>query len=219
MNMFDPGVAPFSLSLSILTLLVAVEAIGMVFGASITGMGDDAFGDAGADAAPDGASGGGGSLLSWLGIGRVPVMMVLGGFLLSFSVIGLAGQALVASATGGVAPVWLSAPAAFVAALPPTRWIGWLLARVLPKEETDAVSRDTFVGRIAIITRGEARAGLPAEAKLKDSSGQAHYVLVEPDEDGTSFPAGSHVLLVEKVGATFRGVPNPSQALTGAAPG
>lgn len=210
MNLFDPAVAPFSIAFAVLALLVAVEGVGMIFGASIAGMGDDAIGDAPAE----GGAEAGGGLLSWLGVGRVPLMMVLGGFLLSFSVIGLAGQGALAVVTGGHAPVWLAAPAALVAALPPTRWIGRALARLMPKEETDAVSRDTFIGKIAVITRGEARAGLPAEAKLKDTTGQAHYVLVEPDEGGASFPAGSEVLLVEKVGATFRGVLNPSPALS-----
>lgn len=210
MNLFDPGVAPFSIAFAVLALLVAVEGAGMIFGASITGLGDDATGDAGADAGVDA----GGGLLSWLGVGRVPLMVVLGAFLLSFSLIGLGGQAAIAAVTGGYAPAWLAAPAAFAAALPPTRWIGRLLARLMPKEETDAVSRDTFIGRIAVVTRGEARAGLPAEAKLKDSAGHAHYVLVEPDEGGASFPAGSEVLLVEKAGAIFRGVLNPSRALS-----
>lgn len=212
MNLFDPSVAPFSIALAILGLLVVVEGVGMVFGASLAGMSDDVgVGDGGAEGADvSGASG----LLSWLGVGRVPLMVVLGAFLLSFSALGFAAQGMIQAVTGGFAPAWLAGPLALAASLPPTRWISRGISRILPREETDAISSETFIGRIAIVTRGEARQGLPAEAKLQDAKGAARYVLVEPDEGGIAFPAGSEVLLVQRNGAVFRAILNPSAALS-----
>ena len=100
-------------------------------------------------------------------------------------------------------------------ALPATRHLGLAIAQIMPKEETDAVSRDTFIGNIAEIIRGEAKIGTPAEAKLKDFTGTVHYLLVEPDTEETTFYQGDKIILVEKNGAVFRGILNTSSALAG----
>jgi hypothetical protein len=84
----------------------------------------------------------------------------------------------------------------------------------MKQEESDAVSRDTFIGKVAVVVRGEARKGFPAEAKLRDLTGATHYVLVEPDEENAVLSAGSEVLLVEQAGAVFRAIINPSRALS-----
>jgi hypothetical protein len=84
----------------------------------------------------------------------------------------------------------------------------------MKQEESDAVSTQSFVGKIAVVMRGEARKGFPAEAKLRDLQGATHYVLVEPDEENAVFPAGSEVLLTEQAGAVFRAIINPSRALS-----
>jgi hypothetical protein len=92
--------------------------------------------------------------------------------------------------------------------------VGQFFSRVMKQEESDAVSRDTFVGKVAVVVRGEARKGFPAEAKLRDLTGATHYVLVEPDEENAVLPAGAEVLLVEQAGAVFRAIMNPSRALS-----
>ena len=81
------------------------------------------------------------------------------------------------------------------------------------RDETESVSEKTFIGRIAVVTLGKARVGSPAQAKLRDQHGQTHYVMVEPDQPGEEFPAGTDVLLVRQVGAVFKSIRNTRSVL------
>ena len=103
---------------------------------------------------------------------------------------------------------------AVIVAVPSVRVIGTGLAKLIPKDETTAVSTDSFVGRVATITLGTARKGEPAQAKLTDRHGQTHYVMVEPDSEDTVFEAGDSVLLIEQAGPRFVAVANTNAALT-----
>lgn len=143
------------------------------------------------------------SLLQWLNLGRLPFLMLLVVFLLSFGVVGLILQRLVAAVFGQPGPWFLAMPVAIAAALPATRAAGRFIARFLPTEETSAVHSDTLVGRIAVIVTGEARAGSPAQARTRDHHGQPHYVMVEPDSADETFSEGENVVLVRRAGATF----------------
>ena len=48
----------------------------------------------------------------------------------------------------------------------------------------------------------------------QDQHGQAHYVMVEPDQDEDSFSAGEAVLLVAEAGPNFRVIRNDNPALS-----
>ncbi len=146
-------------------------------------------------------------------IGKVPVLILLVAFLTVFGLAGLVVQSIVHNITGVLLPGYLASVPAFFVAIPSIRIIGTGLSRLIPKDETTAVKSDSFVGRVATITIGTARLGIPAEAKLKDTHGQTHYVMVEPDNDEVTFPAGTQVLLVLKNGASFRAILNTSSAL------
>ena len=93
------------------------------------------------------------------------------------------------------------------------RVLGGVIGLILPRDETDAVAEREFVGRIATITLGTAGLGSPAEAKLTDQHGQAHYIMIEPDQESEKFEQGSAVLITERHGAVFRGIRNPKDAL------
>ena len=213
MNLFDPGLAPFTIALMVMGLILLFELAGAIFGASASELLDKAIPDLdshGPDADPGVLS----SLLSWLYVGRAPLLILLAAFLTGFGVTGLVLQAAVKAVSGFHLWSWLAAIPAVIAAAPFTRIVGIFFARVLRQEESDAVSSDTFVGKVAVVVRGEARSGFPAEAKLSDLTGTVHYVLVEPDEADAVFPRGSEVLLVKRAGAVFRAIMNPSRALS-----
>jgi len=125
-------------------------------------------------------------------------------FLLVFGGVGLAVQMTVHAIAGFVLPAWLLAPLAVLPAVAGMRGFGALFARALPRDETQAVSREDLVGRVATIVLGEARPGSAAQAKVRDRYGRQHYVLVEPDEAAAAFPQGSRVLLVARAGALYR---------------
>jgi hypothetical protein len=211
MNLFDPAFAPFTIALLVMVFMAILEAASLVFGASVSGMLDDPFD--GPDA-PDAQPGLLDSFFGWLGVGRVPAMVLLAALLLCFGVIGIMLQHLWHSLFGVYLPALLVALVTAPLSLFPTRWIGRLIQRFLPKEESEAVSTESFIGKVAIILRGEASAGRPAEAKLKDQHGSSHYLLVEPDDADARLVAGAEVLIVAKAGAVFKAIHNPSAALS-----
>jgi hypothetical protein len=190
---------PFTAALAIMLLIGALQAFGLG--------GADA--DADADAGPA-------SLLDWLNAGRLPLLMLAVVFLFSFGLLGLALQRVWQAAGDALLPAWIAAPVAFAAALPVTRRLGGVLARVLPGDHTTAVSRESLVGRVALVTTGVAAAGSPAQARLRDEHGQRHHVMVEPADAADRFAEGETVIIVRRDGATFYAVRNDEPALQNA---
>jgi membrane protein implicated in regulation of membrane protease activity len=179
-----PANLPFAVALLVMLLIGAVEALGL--GASAVHL------DMNADV--DGA----GDLLGWLGIGRVPLLMLLVVFLALFGLAGLAIQQF-----AGPLPLWIAVPGAIAAALPLTGLGARGLARIMPGDETTAVSLDDLVGRRGTITIGTARRGSPAQARVSDIHGQVHYVMVEPYDDDQSLGQGETVRLDRRDGNIF----------------
>ena len=214
MFLFDPAFAPFTIALMIMALIAVMELVSLLFGASVSEMVDNALPDTDLSAPELSQPSMFDSFFGWLGLGRVPALILIAAMLLSFGVIGILLQSLWHAIFGFHLPALVPALAAAPLALFPTRWIGRVIGRLLPKEESEAVSKESFIGKVAVILRGEASSGRPAEAKLKDPHGATHYLLVEPDTDDARFAAGAEVLIVARNGAVFRAIRNPSNALT-----
>ena len=184
-----PENLPFAVALLVMLGIGAVEAVGFGFG----GADVDLHGD-GADA------------LGWLGIGQVPLLVILVVLLALFGMIGIALQQFADALLGAPLSPWLAAPLAFVGALPLLGVSARALARVMPSDETTAVSLDSLVGKRAEVTVGSARRGSPAQARVRDVHGQAHYVMIEPASDDHAIGAGETVLLVRREGGIFIGL-------------
>ncbi|MCP4236269.1 MAG: YqiJ family protein [Aestuariibacter sp.] len=152
-------------------------------------------------------------LLGWLRVGRVPVLILLVVFLTGFGLTGLALQSFVHGITGSLLPGSIMSIPAFIIALPIVHLLGGVIGKIMPKDETDAVTEESLVGRVATITLGTARSGSPAEARVRDIHGTTHYVMVEPGSVNAEFHSGSSVLLLQKNGAIFKGIVNPNPAL------
>jgi hypothetical protein len=115
---------------------------------------------------------------------------------------------------GSVLPVPAAAGLAFVAAIFGVHAFGTALAKVIPKDETTAVPDVSLVGRVATIVIGTARAGRPAQARVRDEHGTTHYVMVEPEEPDESFASGTSILLVRHLsGRRFHAIHNPKPEL------
>jgi len=154
------------------------------------------------------------SVLGWLHVGKVPFLALIVIFLATFSVIGFALNLVLHGLFGVYVPAVIGAPVAAVASLPVVRISGAALGRVIPRDETSAVSIASLVGRIATVVSGTARAGYPAQARVYTEHGQTLYVMVEPDNTETSFSSGEEVLLVKRLSATkFQGISNPKPHL------
>ena len=196
---------PFVAALVLMLLIGIVEALGLGGGlAAGDGLDIDVDGDVNVETP---------SLLSWINVGRLPLLMLIVVFLFAFGMTGLIGQRIIFGITGLTAPWWLASPLAFAVALPVTRVFGQGVAKIMPRDETTAVSRDSLVGRVAVIVTGEARSGSAAQARVRDEHGQTHYIMVEPDTAADTFAQGASVLLVRRAGATFFAIHNMSASL------
>nr|WP_255326357.1 YqiJ family protein [Sphingobium sp. EM0848] len=145
-------------------------------------------------------------LLGWLGFGRLPLLMLLTIFLALFGMIGLIGQHLALDFTGALLSPLMAAPAAAIASLPATGVVARLLSPFLPRDQSSAVPLDTLVGSFARIVTGIARTGSPARARVEDHYGQAHYVMVEPDNADQTLEEGETILLVRREDHVFRAI-------------
>jgi len=144
--------------------------------------------------------------LGWLGLGRLPLLMLLAIFLALFGMIGLIGQHLLLDFAGAMLSPLIAAPAAFLASLPLTGFAARSLAPLLPRDQSSAVPLDALTGSFARIVTGVARSGSPARARVEDVYGQAHYVMVEPDNAGQTLEEGETILLVRREDHVFRAI-------------
>ncbi len=150
------------------------------------------------------------SWLGWLHIGKVPLLVLLVLLLTAFAAIGLACGAVAHGLFGFYPPALISAPLAFLGALPVVHLAGTAIGRIVPSDETSAVPLSSLVGRIAVVVNGTARVGYPAQARTRNEAGQTFYVHVEPDSEGHEFSAGDAVLLVSQIsGSRFHAILNP----------
>ena len=144
--------------------------------------------------------------LGWLGLGRLPLLMLLAIFLALFGMIGLIGQHLLLDFAGAMLSPLIAAPAAFLASLPLTGFAARWLAPLLPRDQSSAVPLDALTGSFARIVTGVARSGSPARARVEDAYGQAHYVMVEPDNADQTLEEGETILLVRREDHVFRAI-------------
>lgn len=184
--------APFAAALLLILLIGLVEIAGL--GLTAFDLGADT-GDAGSDGLPD-----------WLGLGGIPLLLVLVTALAIFAVSGLALQQVAGDRFGAPLPAWLASLGALAATLPLTLVGARAAARWLPRDETTAVSLDALLARRGIIQTGTAARGAPARARVRDRHGQSHYPLVEPADPAACFAEGAEVLLVARHGEHFHAV-------------
>ncbi len=207
----------FSLALTLMFLIGLTQIISVTFGLGLDGVLDDLLPDFDADIDVDLDADAGahadmgmmGGIMGWLHIGKVPLLISLSFFLLIFAFIGYGAQIFCYNLGIGFLSGWAAAPAVFFVCLPLVRIGNQVLAKIYPQDETLAVSRDTFVGKIASITIGKVTHEKSAEAKLIDDLGKTHYVMVLADEEAGHFEKGNRVLIVGKRGSRFTAVADP----------
>ncbi|QSX33767.1 DUF1449 family protein [Shewanella avicenniae] len=197
----------FSCALCLMLVLALLEGVGALIGFSLGNLIDQALPvdldlDADVSAELVNPASGVTALLGWLCFAKLPFLVWLILALTSFSVSGYLVNATAQNLFNLLVPMYISLPLALLAMVWLTRLIGQPLARLLPKNESSAISSRSFVGKSARITIGTARRDLPAEAVLVDDFGQKHYILVAPEDD-TELPAGTEVALLEKTERHF----------------
>lgn len=154
------------------------------------------------------------SLLGWLGFGSgVPVLIWLTSLLACFTLTGFIGQQIVTAISGGPFTHTLPFIGVGVIALVVNIFTSNGLRHIMPKEETSALDpEDLLIYRGQIVTSPAARHH-PSRVKIIDRFGQAHFLPVEPHDEGDVLPVGETVLLVRREGSLFFAQPETHSLL------
>ena len=210
------GNGPFFVALLVMLIITVLETTSMLLGASLSGLIDSILPDVNVDASVDAGTGidagmhspsALGMVFGWLGLGRVPALILLIIFLTLFGLFGILAQLSISTITGALLPAWLVSIGVFLLTLPILGTTARVFGKLLPRDESSAVSETSFIGMKAVITIGTSKSGMPAKARLKDDFGQDHYVMVEPLDEGVEFPAQSEIVLLKQEGGIFMAVP------------
>ena len=195
-----PHNLPFSLALALMALGAVLQLVAAGVGEAVHLAGGDAP-DLDAGELPDASFVGG--ALDWLGVGRLPLFMLLSLWCALFGLVGLTLQTQFVARTGAPLGLPLAVALAFFASLPLLKIAGMVLRPLIPRDESEAISPDSFLGKQATIQLGVARRSHAAQAKLRDEFGTTHYVMVEPQHPDETFAAGATVVLVARREHTF----------------
>ena len=151
------------------------------------------------------------AVVSWLGVGKVPLSIVLMVFLLTWGGAGLLCNLLLAHR--GAAAAAVSVPMALMAAVLVTHWVSWFIGRFLPLYETTAKRRHALLGAVGTaIFQIDQRFGM---ASVRDDTGDLYQVPCRTD--GQPVPKGSTVKLVSynaKQGIFYVTLTEPARART-----
>jgi len=203
MNLFTaPETLPFGVAVALIVAVALLEGLGMLVALSPSNVIDDLLPHAVPESGMD-------RVLGWLHLGRVPALVLLLLYLLGYAVFGYALQKVAFNLLGHFLPAWLAGLLAVPPGLATVRGLGSLVAHIVPRDETSAVSEQSLVGRGGIVSAGSARRGLAAQARVRDAHGRIHYLMVEPDFDEEVFEEGAQILIVRKAGAFYRCIANP----------
>ncbi|MGA0608970.1 YqiJ family protein [Caldimonas sp. KR1-144] len=207
MSLFTaPQNLPFGIGFALIVGIALLEGLGMLVSMSPSNLLDDLLPDVDADSGLD-------RVLGWLHVGKVPALVLLLLFLSGYTLFGYSLQLVSNGLFGGYIPAALAGVLAVPAGMATVRGVGALIAHIVPRDETSAVSELSLVGRTGVIVSGGARRGLAAQARVKDIHGRSHYLMVEPDLDDEVFEEGTQVLIVRKIGAFYRCIVNPHPTL------
>lgn len=192
----------FAIALGLMILIGGLELAGAVIGIGFS----ELIGNLIPDIDLDGDASSLGHILGWLRIDKVPVIILLIVFLTAFGVSGYFVQWFIFTATGNYLPIAVGSLIAVASSLPAVRFFGGVFSRLMPRDESSAVSHDSLIGRSAVIIQGVARIKAGVQARVVDSHGKTHYVMVEPEDEGSEFAAGERVLLISRSGALFKAI-------------
>jgi len=197
----------FTIALGIVLAIALMEGLGVIIGLSVVNLVDQLSPfDIDVDINTDLSSGGLTSLVGWLYLDRLPLLVWLILLLSGFAIAGYSINYFTINLFGTAFNSLIVYGAASALAIVITRLTGAPLSRLMPQNESSAISSATFTGHVARITVGTARVDSPAEAVLSDGFKQKHYVLVAPDKDDTQFEQGQEVVLVEKLESHWIGM-------------
>jgi len=201
-----PDVRPFAVAAAIMVALGGIELMTSLVGFSASEL-------VGKDVAVESDSHNvlGGAFL-WINTGRLPLLILLVLALGVFSIEGFLLQGI-AHAIGTTVPVSIASLAAFAGSIPVIRTASRGIARIIPRDETYAVSDADFVGKVAVVAIGPLDQGLPGRVRLKDVFGNWHSVPARAGPDSKALAVGASVLLVDRDAKSFIAITAPADLI------
>jgi hypothetical protein len=201
-----PDVRPFAVAAAIMAALGAIELLTTLVGFSISGFGAD---DVAVETDSHDALGG---LFLWINAGRLPLLILI---ILALGVFSIEGFALqgIAHGLGIPVPAWIAGIVAVIAMMPVIRTTSRGISRIIPRDETYAVSDADFVGKVATVSIGPLDQGLPGRVRLKDVFGNWHTVPARASTDSEALPVGASVLLVDRDARSFIAISAPADLI------
>ena len=199
------GFYPFTIAALILVGLVVFEIVAVVVGMSFSSLLGHGIShaDVHLDHGPLDA------WMSWLNKGGVPLLVLIMIALASFAIAGFVIQG-VAQAVIAPLPTLVASLCAVAAALPVTRTLSRWTARILPTDETAAISQADLIGLVGTVALGPLDQGKPGQVRVKDQHGNIH-VLRANAAPGHVIPQGAAVLLVDGASGLFQAIPAPKE--------
>ena len=184
---------PYFFALAFLVFFFIIEIFGYFVGLSISSICDNLF-DFDVDFDADLGIG---TYFGFLGLGKVPFIVWLTFFFGLFSVLGYLANSIAVSITGFL-PLWVSIAPIFIAAIIINSYLCNVFASIFPRIETTAVSTDSFFGRVAEVTLGNATNNKFAMGVVLDEYQTAHNIRVKSMKKGVVLEQHSQVILVEQ---------------------
>jgi hypothetical protein len=197
MSFLAPEMLPYSVSFLIFAIFAFLEIVSFVLGWGIFSFLDDIFDVEHSDMDVN-TSTSLGDFFSYVNPQKVPFSMVLLSF---FFIFGLTGHLL--QNIFGLYPLYVTLPIVIVLTIILLRHTTNLIAKIMPRETSEVVSTDSFIGKKATILDPIAKRDMPARAKLHDVYGEVHYIRVEPFDEKDEFLEGMEVIVLEKRGGIF----------------
>jgi len=189
-HFLQPEVRPFAIAAIMIGIVGAIETLSMLIGVSLSELLGKAISvDHNSDSTFVNA-------LCWLNVGGVPLLVFI---LLALGLFSIAGFLIQDAARLVLAPLPASIAAlgAVAAMLPLLRAATREVARLIPQDETYAVSLSDLIGRVGQVVIGPLDQGLPGRVRVKDVHNNWHTVTASAAPDSPPLQKGARVLLVD----------------------
>ncbi|HTO67871.1 MAG TPA: OB-fold-containig protein [Bradyrhizobium sp.] len=189
-HFLQPEVRPFAIAAVMIGIVGAIEVLSMLIGVSLSELLGKAMSvDQNSDSTFVNA-------LCWLNVGGVPLLVFI---LLALGLFSIAGFLIQDAARFVMAPLpaSIAALAAGAVSLPLLRAATREVARLIPQDETYAVSLSDLIGRVGQVVIGPLDQGLPGRVRVKDVHDNWHTVTASAAPDSPPLQKGARVLLVD----------------------
>jgi len=197
MDFLAPQMLPYSVAFMIFAIIAFLEFTSLLLGWAFFSFLDDMLVSNHSDIEIE-STGLMSDFFGYINPHKVPFSMLLVSLFFLFGFIGTLVQNIF-----GLWSLYLTLPIVSVITFILLRHTTNIIAKVLPKESTEVVSTESFLGKIAIILDQKAQRNLPARAKIVDVYGSNHYIRVEPLQDDEILKEHDEVIVMEKFESIF----------------